>query len=508
MLHAESNRSTDLLLFLGTKRVWPAVAKRTPMALRLVKSLAPAAVGTTALAALALDASEAHAAGIRARTAAWDLARHGSVTFPPLEGTAATTDSKSRSAQRSAYHTEVRAHVERTWASIVPHCRFGHPSTYPDPLRMTWRERIMYGVTEPVTYSEDVQAHSGHLYRSTSAAGPQLTVAAFLDPRMRTFHYGRESHPFLRYQVSLRWYLLPWLGPPSNTIALHGSAQSWRLLTWPLKPDAEAEHRAFPARLGTPHIDGGGGGVYGGDGPLGPQGRDAEKRLLWHLAAQVVVLFACDNLSDVTAARGATATWPGSHLVVARVLRRIAEEPPCAGETPHLWPALQAGIAEWGRQRAAISTQPVLRAGWRTLNCGDLVHARCHALEPMPPTVQGEQGEPRIIQNAKTCCVGLETPLEEVEGGRCLKEARERMMDQFIAAVPHDAPARLCVSGTDVALGQLLGNSGTQSVGGVIATSHSSATNDVAAVATVEADARELYALVKRHLQLQSLQSP
>jgi hypothetical protein len=34
---------------------------------------------------------------------------------------------------------------------------------------------------------------------------------------MSRFHYGADSHRFLRYHVSKLWYLLPWLGPPRGT---------------------------------------------------------------------------------------------------------------------------------------------------------------------------------------------------------------------------------------------------------------------------------------------------
>jgi hypothetical protein len=35
--------------------------------------------------------------------------------------------------------------------------------------------------------------------------------------------------------------------------------------------------------------------------------------------------------------------------------------------------------------------QPALLNGWKTLHMGDLVHARVHALEPMPPTGSGDR---------------------------------------------------------------------------------------------------------------------
>ena len=111
--------------------------------------------------------------------------------------------------------------------------------------------------------------------------------------------------------------------------------------------------------------------------------------------------------------------------MVAAALRQLADEGGPVGAAAADWPAVQAGIAEWARGKVAPAVprnsddsqqsvaaaavaaaaaaavrppmleQPVLRAGWRFLNAGDLVHARVTALEPMPPERQGDLGAPR-----------------------------------------------------------------------------------------------------------------
>lgn len=440
----------------------------------MVARMANAAAGGGLLALVATDSVRAHAAGRRARNAAWQLAIEGWVTIPPVEGPAGP-DSLLRAEQRQDYCCEVRAALESKWKTVNPQLRWGDPATYPDPQKLSFSQRIAYTLEDPVEYSEAVAAHSGHLYTSTSEGGPALTVAAFLDPNLRNFHFGADSPRYLRWHVSFLWYLFPALGPPNGTIALHGSAQSWRLMTWPLRRLSGLVPTSLgAARIGTPHID----GSLLGRWCVDNAGRNAKEdisarasdQVLWHIANQIAVLFASDNTADVTASRGATAIWPNSHLVVASALRLAAMERESQGGVERdgtslsgersagvgpLSPsqsAWSAAIAEWGRARVAMAQQPPLRAGWRTLNSGDLVHARVHALESMPPSSGArnstDTGAPRVIQNAKASVIALgrDTSPAWASSERETIEAVLRAVSLVQASIMFVRPARGAVA--------------------------------------------------------------
>ena len=166
-----------------------------PRVLAAAAAAAAACASGTGAVAVFSDVEEAVVAGRRARFAAWVLAATGRVAIAPRADHASGSCVGSRDGL-TAYNREVREHIEAAWAQVDPSISYGQPHTFPDPLRLSFRERIAYTVTEPVIHSPAVAAHSGNLYSSNDGGGgqPQLTVAAFLDPSLKNFHFGPGSH--------------------------------------------------------------------------------------------------------------------------------------------------------------------------------------------------------------------------------------------------------------------------------------------------------------------------
>jgi hypothetical protein len=146
--------------------------------------------------------------------------------------------------------------------------------------------KFMYTVKDTLKFVGQNAQKQVDLYNSTDRGGVQLCVAAYVDPTLRRFHFGEKTHRYLRYHVSIMWYLFPFMGPPSDSIELNGSAQSWRLVTWPRKDGVER----IEERIGTPHVDAGAGWAYGREGPIAnadyktlrPE-LTAEDRMLWRV---------------------------------------------------------------------------------------------------------------------------------------------------------------------------------------------------------------------------------
>jgi hypothetical protein len=158
--------------------------------------------------------------------------------------------------------------------------------TRPDPQKLSGPSKFQYTVKQQIKFVGPEAQKQTDLYNSTDRGGVQLCAAAYVDPTLRKFHFGEKTHRFLRYHVSTLWYLLPFFGPPSDTVELNGAAQSWRLNTWPRK-DGET---CIKERMGTPHVDAGAGWAYGREGPIANVNSKllkpeyaAEDRMLWRV---------------------------------------------------------------------------------------------------------------------------------------------------------------------------------------------------------------------------------
>jgi len=459
------------------------IRSRTP-AQRALLAAAGMAPTMVALWAYRVDIPRGRAAAAEARRLALDLGQYGAVVIPPYgletQPTMQRTEAEAARQALASRWGELRLVLQRFWrAAASDTIDIDDPQTWPDAkgLGQDWKERHKYTLRAPVAPLSPGARQAAATWTRGDGA-PQLVLAAFLDPSMERFHFGDDSHRYVRLAVSPLWYWLPWAGPPSSAVGIRCQQQGWRVPCFPTKPGAGPAKRL----LRTPHLFGGRQRATALAGPLGQGSRGAatlaeleeasgapgrstehmgsagpapgsavdgaetpaERRVGWFASTAIASVVSLDAPVAVGPRQGAPVVVPGSHRVVAAALRRAAED----GGPALTAQQLSRGVARWGTERCAAlaeggseqeeggegAAQVPLAAGARLLMLGCTVRSLVWPAEALRgPGAEGP-AMPLVWHEA-----GCWAPYRRASEAQTEPSSREAQA--FFDAVPAEAAA-------------------------------------------------------------------
>jgi hypothetical protein len=338
---------------------------------------------------------------------------------------------------------ELRWQLQRFWrANADDSIDIDRADSWPDPeaLQSNWKRRHAYTLRGPASALHPLAVDAAHPWTRVDGA-PQLVLAAYMDPSLRSVHFGDDTHRFLRYAVDPLWYWIPWLGPPKASTGLYSRPQGWRIPLWPFKSDQSEQVRS--PLLGSSRNN-----AFHLVGPLGqhpPPSEDIdpservqtartaaewlrseectpEERIRWHCAAATASLVTVDSPQQSSSP---LALWPGSHRVVRAALASAAASSHVVTER-----SLSAALAQWAPSVPHVV--PPLEQGSRVLLLGDTVRA----FVTQPPSTSSQDTPAPVVVHVTDSWFSYASPLTgHPEPSREDTEAMWRGLSQVAPAL-------------------------------------------------------------------------